>query len=193
MNNNKGLTLVALVITIIVLLILAGVTIYMMLGNNGVLNKSKTVEIEFNKGEVLEELNIIISEKYLDAYHKATKDGKVTIEKYYNGKKVILFLLGHSGGENGDDETTFDSTKYIEELEGFTNTDQDSRYFINLDTLKRKIEKYGKGTNEENATDYFYLKTSGMESNNVDKIEVYYKTLEGADEKIGDLQIQQSL
>ena len=34
-KTNKGITLIALVITIIVLLILAGVTIAMLTGNNG--------------------------------------------------------------------------------------------------------------------------------------------------------------
>lgn len=41
MKNQKGITLIALVITIIVLLILAGVSIAMLTGDNGLLNKSK--------------------------------------------------------------------------------------------------------------------------------------------------------
>lgn len=40
MKNQKGITLIALVITIIVLLILAGVTIAMLTGKNGILNKA---------------------------------------------------------------------------------------------------------------------------------------------------------
>lgn len=40
-KKQEGITLVALVITIIVLLILAGVSIAMLTGQNGVLNKSK--------------------------------------------------------------------------------------------------------------------------------------------------------
>ena len=39
MKKQKGITLVALVITIIVLLILAGVSISLALGNNGVLTR----------------------------------------------------------------------------------------------------------------------------------------------------------
>lgn len=42
MKNQKGITLIALVITIIVLLILAGVTIAMLTGENGILNKATT-------------------------------------------------------------------------------------------------------------------------------------------------------
>ena len=40
-NNEKGITLVALVITIIVLLILAGVTILALSGDNGILNRAE--------------------------------------------------------------------------------------------------------------------------------------------------------
>ena len=40
-DNNRGITLIALVITIIVLLILAGVTIATLTGENGLLRKSK--------------------------------------------------------------------------------------------------------------------------------------------------------
>ena len=40
MKSQKGITLIALVITIIVLLILAGVTIAMLTGENGILNKA---------------------------------------------------------------------------------------------------------------------------------------------------------
>lgn len=38
--KNKGITLIALVITIIVLLILAGVTITTLIGENGILTKA---------------------------------------------------------------------------------------------------------------------------------------------------------
>jgi len=40
-KGNKGITLIALVITIIVLLILAGVSIAILMGDNRVINKSK--------------------------------------------------------------------------------------------------------------------------------------------------------
>lgn len=39
-KRQKGITLIALVITIIILLILAGVTIAMLTGENGILRKS---------------------------------------------------------------------------------------------------------------------------------------------------------
>ena len=44
MRKNRGITLVALVVTIVVLLILAGVSINLVLGNNGIIAKAKDAE-----------------------------------------------------------------------------------------------------------------------------------------------------
>ena len=44
MKKNKGITLVALVVTIVVLLILAGVSINLVLGDNGIIDKAKEAQ-----------------------------------------------------------------------------------------------------------------------------------------------------
>ena len=44
MKKNKGITLVALVVTIVVLLILAGVSINLVLGDNGIITKAKEAQ-----------------------------------------------------------------------------------------------------------------------------------------------------
>ena len=45
--KNKGITLIALVITIIILLILAGVSISMISGENGILTKATEAKEEW--------------------------------------------------------------------------------------------------------------------------------------------------
>ena len=53
--TNKGITLIALVITIIVLLILAGVTLNLTLGENGLLKRaeeSKTAHLSGEKNDI---------------------------------------------------------------------------------------------------------------------------------------------
>ena len=49
-NREKGITLIALIVTIIVLLILAGVSIAMLTGDNGILNQAKKAKEETEKG-----------------------------------------------------------------------------------------------------------------------------------------------
>lgn len=56
MKNNKGITLIALVITIIVSLVIAGIALSLSLGNNGILEKSKKATIETNKSEEQEQI-----------------------------------------------------------------------------------------------------------------------------------------
>ena len=66
LKENKGITLIALVITIIVLLILAGVSIAMLTGNNGILTqaqnaKNRTEEAQVEEENRLNEYNNIIN------------------------------------------------------------------------------------------------------------------------------------
>lgn len=51
-GNNKGITLIALVITIIVLLLLAGITLNLVLGENGIITRAKEAKI---KAELVEQ------------------------------------------------------------------------------------------------------------------------------------------
>ena len=62
MKSNKGITLVALVITIIVLLILAGVSISLVVGDNGILTQSKGSSDATKIGQMQEALQIAISD-----------------------------------------------------------------------------------------------------------------------------------
>ena len=64
MKNNKGITLVALVVTIVVLLILAGVSINLVLGNNGIIAKAKDAETKSAEASQndLKGMNALVSE-----------------------------------------------------------------------------------------------------------------------------------
>ena len=65
-DKNKGITLIALVVTIIVLLILAGISISMLTGQNGILtraaeSKVKTEEAEKQENERMQDHEDTIS------------------------------------------------------------------------------------------------------------------------------------
>ena len=71
MKNNKGITLVALVITIIVLLILAGVSISMVVGENGVLTRATNAAERTSDAEVETDLKMAVSSaqgEFVDVY-----------------------------------------------------------------------------------------------------------------------------
>ena len=62
MTNNKGITLIALVITIIVLLILAGVSIAMLTGDNGILTQAGNAKTETAQAEAEEAVKLAVNE-----------------------------------------------------------------------------------------------------------------------------------
>ena len=55
-KQTKGITLIALVITIIVLLILAGVSIAMLTGDNGILTQAQNAKEETEKASLIEQV-----------------------------------------------------------------------------------------------------------------------------------------
>ena len=61
-KENKGITLIALVITIIVLLILAGVSIATLIGDNGLLTRASEAREETQRGEMEERVRLGYSE-----------------------------------------------------------------------------------------------------------------------------------
>ena len=74
MKKQRGITLIALVITIIVLLILAGVSIAMLTGDNGILNKAQTAGEKTKEAGAKEKVEIAVMGSY-------TEDGKISFSE----------------------------------------------------------------------------------------------------------------
>ena len=95
-KNEKGITLVALIVTIIVLIILAAVTLRTLTGEHGILGNAKTaaVKTEYESAKELVKLElsyiqtkcIRLNKKYnLVEIAQGMKESEdITIEKYYN-------------------------------------------------------------------------------------------------------------
>lgn len=63
-QEEKGITLIALVITIIVLLILAGVTIATLTGDNGILNQAGKAKDKITEAESIERVQVEVAGSY---------------------------------------------------------------------------------------------------------------------------------
>ena len=61
-QKNNGITLIALIVTIIVLLILAGVTIATLTGENGIITKAIEARDETERASIIEQAKIDILE-----------------------------------------------------------------------------------------------------------------------------------
>lgn len=61
MKNQKGITLIALVVTIVVLLILAGTSIAMLTGDNGIITNAQKSNYANTEGEVIDKMQLAFS------------------------------------------------------------------------------------------------------------------------------------
>ncbi len=104
MKKNKGITLIALVITIIVLLILAGVSIAMLLGENGILNQAQKAKVETRGATVEEECNLWKMNQKMDA--EATEGTAQTLQK-------LLDSLEKRNLITAEERATIETTKKI--------------------------------------------------------------------------------
>ena len=76
-KQGNGITLIALVVTIVVLLILAGVSISLVLNNNGVISKAKDAKYSTEKGQAQDEVNLAINYLQIeDATSTLTREDK---------------------------------------------------------------------------------------------------------------------
>ena len=100
LRQEKGITLISLVITIIVMLILAGVTISMVLGENGVLTqatKAKATSAQASVEEQLQQaMTAAISQFYQDSYvdtsvSGGTSDLATALTTYVTGSGATVF------------------------------------------------------------------------------------------------------
>ena len=67
LRNNRGITLVALIITIIVLLILAMVSIRLVM-NGGIIDKSKNAVDKYSNEEIMEQIKLAYQEYQMSQY-----------------------------------------------------------------------------------------------------------------------------
>ena len=89
-KKEKGITLIALVITIIVLLILAGIAIATLTGENGILNKSETSKEETAKQGAKEKVQVEVMGSF-------DNNGKLNLEELNNNLKSNIPGITYEG------------------------------------------------------------------------------------------------
>ena len=121
MKNNKGITLIALIVTIIVLIILAGISINLMLGNFGVITKTEEAKEENLKQTAKEVMNLKIT--------------SIQIENYTKNKTLpSLQFLADKLCEDNDMEYVLAQSKSLASLNKIDTT--------NLSSIYTKLKEY---------------------------------------------------
>ena len=123
-SNRHGVTLIALIITIVVLLILAGITISSVIGNNGVLNKAKDASIETSKADLKEALDMAV----------ASAEGEyATSPEFNSGKGSFYEWLKDDSGRLKENGYTITLKNRSDGLQGtITKEDKDDNVTFKL-------------------------------------------------------------
>lgn len=112
-KEEKGITLIALVITIVVLLILAGVSVAMLTGDNGILKQTVNAKNSKNELTAKEKIDIVI----LNCVNENGTFNIINFEK----KLIDSYRLNANNMKqknNGDVETALDGYKITVNLNG---------------------------------------------------------------------------
>ena len=116
MKNNKGITLISLVITIIVLLILAGVSIAMLSGENSILGRASDAAeqsaLANTKELITNAVNEALVEYNNDLY--VNNNGSATLSSYLNTRVAAAISAANSisGINIGDPASGVYTVKY---------------------------------------------------------------------------------
>ena len=117
LKNKKGITLIALVVTVVVLIILAGVSINAVIGDDGIIKKAQNSANLTKEAEVKESINRTILEFYLT-------DDYETLEDFLNAKVSEGKI--DSVTKNADGTLTVKKGEYSVTVENKTNSSNGS-------------------------------------------------------------------
>lgn len=164
-NKNKGITLIALVITVVVLLILAGVSIAMLTGENGILNQAKKAKEETEIASEEEKVKLATSGALLqdNAGSIIQSNLQSELSKYFDTEDFSVSSGTNDEGKNGFIVTVTESVK------------EGRKYFV---SQNGNVEKYKEPQVAELTDIYLNLYDDGtlVFSNNSELMEG--KTLE---------------
>ena len=113
LNNKKGITLIALVVTVVVLIILAGVSINAVIGDDGIIKKAQNSANLTKEAEVKEAINRTILEFHLT-------DDYETLEDFLKAKVTEGKI--DSVTKNADGTLTVKKGEYSVTVENKTNS-----------------------------------------------------------------------
>lgn len=122
LKSNKAITLIALVVTIVVLLILAGISLNLVLGNNGLIKKSKYAKEETTVADEKEKVEMayvsaalkklgdtVTAEELQEELDSSVGAGKTVVTS--NGDGTLNVLFNETGHNYNVDEGTVEKVE----------------------------------------------------------------------------------
>ena len=114
MRKQKGITLIALVVTIIILIILSGVSINLVLGENGIVTIAKRAKENMELAQIEEEKELNELYAQLEAESSENKINKANAPKLLTGMTPIKFEMPTATAMGTVVQTTAKDTDWYE-------------------------------------------------------------------------------
>lgn len=152
-KNQKGITLITMVITIIIMLILVGVVLFLTVGNNGLIKQSNNAILASRAAQELEEIKFAWSGVQTEYFQKLNKMNSSDIDKEKLKNDLNKYLKDSSGtvidisGENDVWKLKY-QLKAEETFDTFT-VDANGNVFLGLLANQITKDDYGKEVNYE--------------------------------------------
>ena len=182
LKSMNGITLIALVVSIIVLLILAGVSIGMLSGNSGILNKVTDAKFKTEFAKAKEALalanSVAVSDKFINGNNEILantvaelrkQDWVVEQEKDSGATEQIIILDGEIEIEdNGTVSVEKDSTKILNvDVQSVSSNGQVLPYYMLVSGRYHKILEDEKGNLSLQETETSEKKVKGITDDSV--------------------------
>ena len=159
MKQENGFAYKILILIITAILIVGGVVLYKILGKNGVREHVEEVEMQYAKENILEKINYLVTQKFIEINNQAKANGQ-NISEIYNSDVVIEYLK---------------QSEIIEDLTDEAGNVKENVYKINPEKLQENEKNNYQGKYQLEKKDEIFMVT--------------YIDSKGNSEDVGELQI----
>ena len=179
-KSTKGITLIALVVTIIVLLILAGVSIAMLTGNNGILTQGKRAKEEQAHAAVKEGIMLLYNE-----YKTKQEVNSSKVQEETKVASTELVKIAENEGAEGTTENLGSFKDFIQ-----SKNIINANGIVNVRNLLGQTLSIGNGTSKESGDVYIFEEQDDYYNltyynKQIQQAKIYQIKNENAGEKVG--------
>ena len=96
--NNEGITLIALVVSIVIMLILSAISLNATIGQNGIINQARKSKLKQEEAQVETDVSSALSALDMEYYQKVSSDSGISITSIYNIAGLSKYLNGKVNG-----------------------------------------------------------------------------------------------
>ena len=133
-KQSKGITLIALIITIIILIILAGISISSLIGENGIITSSRRAKQETMLASIKEGLKLYYLEQEVNGTNEDPVTNKIPQDELTD-EATKLKVVEYQNGVDFISDIKYDNLYYLDFNKiNVSDVDEEQKYFMDIET-----------------------------------------------------------